>query len=492
MVIITVNGRKINVHESTSMSHARSEAGMSFFGCGGRGRCGKCKVRLISGSAGVTSAERKHLTAAELRAGVRLACMLPAIDGMALEFDEAAPAQIAAAAEIHAVTPGRTGYGLAVDIGTTTLAIYLVNFETGEILETRSALNRQKAFGDDVITRISYTMENPGGTETMRETIIGQLNEMLAEFAAYEISSTVIAGNTIMAHFLLGVSAAGIAAAPFTPAFTEMIVANAEKLSLAVSPSAVITVLPAISGYVGGDVVAGIMCTGLHKSEKLKLLIDLGTNGEIVLGNKDKICCCAVAAGPAFEGGHLSCGTGGVAGAVDSFRIEDGKPVYTTISGVPATGICGSGVIDAVSALVAEGIIDETGFLEESPYYITDNVYITARDVREVQLAKSAVAAGIQCLLEYYGADVTDVDEVYIAGGFGSYMRAESALGIKMLPDAFAGRIRGAGNTSAGGALALLCAGDANTAEEIKAKTEYLELSCHAPFSERFITEMYF
>ena len=397
-------------------------------------------------------------------------------------------------------------YGVAVDIGTTTVVMYLLNLQTGQVLDTVSRLNAQRPYGDSVISRISYCMDEPGGRDRLQAILAGQLNAMLAEImtnnhiARENVYVVSLAANTILTHFLLGIPAEYMASAPFTPAVIAPGPIQVKQLGLPIQENGILLIAPAASAYVGGDILAGIVDCRMERQEKLCLLIDIGTNGEIALGNRDGIYCCATAAGPAFEGGHIQCGMGGVAGAINRFAIENGQPVYETIGGIAPKGICGSGVLDVVNALLQQGIIDETGRMEAEDeinghmaYKIADGVYFTQKDVREVQLAKAAIAAGIKSLLHAAGAEESDVETVWLAGGFGHYMGMESALGIGLLPEAFGGRIISAGNTAGSGAVKILLDAEVREAlSNLSGRMTYIELSESAYFQARFVEEMGF
>ncbi len=463
--------------------------------CGGKGHCGKCKVR-VAPAPPPTPDERRLLTEKERKAGVRLACFLVLQPEMQIEPLDGAmrAAQIAVdtAPAVGVLSPLGDGvYGIAVDIGTTTLVVYLADLQRGEVAATVAALNPQRQFGDDVLTRIQYTIEHAAGREQLQTVLLRTLGEMIASLPARpdEIGAAVLAGNTVMTHFLLNEDAAGIAVAPFQPTFTGLLRTTPAAVPLPLRMDAEIVVAPSVSGYVGGDIVAGILDAGLLDRLEIALFIDIGTNGEMALGNREKLLCCAVAAGPAFEGSHIRCGMGGVAGAIDRFSFADG---FTTIGGAPPAGICGSGLLDIIAALLRRGDIDETGRLE-TDFAVAGDIVLTPRDVREVQLAKAAVRAGIEVLLEEYGIGYDAVDRVYLAGGFGNYLRVESAVRIGMLPPELENRVAGIGNAAGGGCLKVLFdRRNLNELERIRNLMHYIELSGHAGFQDAYIEQMLF
>jgi len=382
----------------------------------------------------------------------------------------------------------------------------LVNCETGEVADTESGLNRQTAFGGDVISRIQYALEHKNGETALRAAIVEQLNGLAAALCARngilmaDIPAIALVGNTVMTHILLGLPTSEIARSPFIPVCNETMRMPAQVLGLRLHPEAVSVVAGGVSAYVGGDVTAGVVSSCLAQSADLSLFIDIGTNGEIALGNKDALVSCSTAAGPAFEGGHIRFGTGGVTGAINTVRIENGKPICTTIGDAPAIGICGSGVLDATAALLDAGILDETGYLETDDevddvavYYLTDKIYYTAKDVREIQLAKAAVRAGIDTLLHALGASEEDVANVYLAGGFGNYMNKNSAVRIGLIPPVLRERIVPLGNAAGSGAIQLLLDTAAQVAlAEVREKMTYFELSANPFFQDAYVEQMMF
>lgn len=411
--------------------------------------------------------------------------------------------------------------GAAVDIGTTTLAAYLLNLESGTELAVASRLNPQKAYGDDVISRTDYTMQQPDGLETLRRLIVDAVGGLTQELCAQagvtpsRVVHMTIAGNPIMLHLFVGVSPAGIAEAPFIPAFTGRQDFRAAQLGLALHPEAMVTTLPCVSGYVGADTVAVALAVGLSDEEQPCLILDIGTNGEIMLGDRKGILACSAAAGPAFEGAHIRYGMGGVAGAIS--RVEmDGALRVRTIADAPAAGICGSAIVDVTAGLLAHGAIDETGRLQPSgPGWLRErfvreeqgwalrlaspdegaqtDVLFCQRDVREVQLAKSAVAAGIETLLRERGIGKDDVRAVYLAGGFGSFIDPANACAIGLLPATLLDRVTGVGNGAGAGArMALLSRAQMERSSVIARRTRYIELSARADFQELFVRNMMF
>ncbi|MCK5156075.1 MAG: DUF4445 domain-containing protein [Spirochaetales bacterium] len=413
-------------------------------------------------------------------------------------------------------------YGCAVDIGTTTIVVHLVNLLDGTILGTWSGLNEQKRYGADVISRIQFCMEQRENTGKLQKTIVNQIDDAIkslfieASIPEEHLQVITIAGNTTMLHFLTGSDTSGIAASPFIPIFTDSLSFSSTELGFSAIPHTKIELLPSIAAYVGADISAGVSVTNLLSKVSPTLFLDIGTNGEMALGDNGRVVCCSTAAGPAFEGANIRYGTGGIAGAIDSVKLENGKILYTTIGNKPPIGICGSGIIDAAALLISSGAADYTGRIEsqenfEAPWIVvfdgapalllasideTNNgtpIVFTQKDLREVQLAKAAVAGGIRTLLKDRNISLDDVAHVYLAGGFGSYINPENAGIIGLLPGNLSEKTETAGNTSGQGALrALLDKNEFDNLQIIQENCFYIELSARADFQQFYIEEMYF
>ncbi len=440
---------------------------------------------------------------------------LAALPGLALSARGGEVDALLVQGELFSVSSrgDRRPLGAGVDIGTTTVLCRLLDLGTGESLGTRSAINAQAAYGADVLSRIAAS-EEPGGLEALRDGIRSQIAAMVASLvadaapsdaatagggaAAEDLVSIAIAGNTTMLHLLAGVPPGAIARAPFTPAFLAARVERAMDLGLVAHPGCAAFLLPGVSAYVGADIVAGMAAIGLHEKPGKSLYLDLGTNGELALGGKEGILCCATAAGPAFEGAGIEKGTGGFAGAIDSVWVEGGTLRFGTIGGLPATGICGSGLIDALAAFLDLGSLDETGRVDEalgSRLYLDEgrDIYLSQADVRAAQLAKAAIAAGIDSLLAAAGCGPEDVERLYLAGGFGSLLDVRGAVRIGLLPAELADRVVVVGNAAgAGAAAACLSRGALEAAGRVAGLCEYIELSGRADFNAAYIERMTF
>lgn len=424
----------------------------------------------------------------------------------------------------------KTLYGAAIDIGTTTIAAYLYDLNNNKLISVESMLNPQRKYGSDVISRIGYSSQCINNRIEMSECIQNAISSLVKKLAlsaglnTYDIYLITLAGNTTMLHLFLGLPAGNLAAAPFIPVTLAEHVFAPEETGLAINPYGRILVLPSVSAYIGADTVAAVLSTGMHEKEEISLLVDIGTNGEIVLGNKEALYACSTAAGPAFEGADISCGTGSIDGAISEVYISnDGsKFEFKTIGGHEPVGLCGSGLIDAIACMLKTGLIDETGRipykdeLPESAAAFSDRlininqqpafvlassktaghgsqIYITQKDIREVQNAKAAIAAGIKILIMNAGYSFNDIDKVFLAGGFGNNLRIESAIVTGLLPEELSGRIHAVGNAAGAGAVyALLSEKEFGTSADIARKIHYLELSANADFVSEYTANMFF
>lgn len=444
--------------------------------CGGKGRCGKCRVRVVSGTLAVTPADRNVFSDSQLREGWRLACQAETAEdtkiavplreqqgfsALALHEDEALGDDLLA----------NHGCGIAVDIGTTTIAAALIDQRDGRSVATATTGSHQRSFGADVISRIDAANKGKGKAlqKAVRRDILGLMEKLFDDHPEAKASchKVAIAANTTMIHLLMGWSCEGLGNWPFTPvslggetySFSEVFGKGGFLTDCQV------TLIPGMSTYVGGDITAGIAACGLMDSDEVTLFIDLGTNGELVLGNRNQRFIASAPAGPALEGGKLTWGTASVSGATCGVRIEGGKAVVRTIDGAVPVGICGTGIIEAMAGLVSEGLVDETGKLEE-PYFTMgftlgstldyERIVLSQKDIREIQMAKSAIRAGIETLIERSGIDRRRIDRVCLAGGFGYRLDPEKAAVIGLLPPDLAAKATAVGNTALQGAAAFL------------------------------------
>lgn len=410
--------------------------------------------------------------------------------------------------------------GLAVDIGTTTVAGYLVNVGTRQVVASRSEANAQAAYGADVISRIAAF----GSGAPLHEAITAQLAgiaERLCDAAGvptHTIAALSVVGNSTMIHLLLDLDPTSMSRSPFTPTLTEAALVPAVELGIPAHPRARLRVLPGVSAYVGADIVADLFSCGMHEAEGISLLVDIGTNGEMVIGGRDSLIACSTAAGPAFEGATIRYGSAGIPGAIDHVRRDGTNLIVHTIGEKAAGSICGTGLMDAVALLLDDGVVDETGRLDPEsipgtlrevyePLLTTvdgepavilagrdrEPIVLTQGDVRQVQLAKGAIAAGVRVLLEEASLSATELRAVYLAGGFGTYVRPESAVRVGLLPGISPQAVVPLGNAAGAGAARALFASDwSGRTRAIVNRCRYVELSGSASFQEHYMEEMLF
>jgi uncharacterized 2Fe-2S/4Fe-4S cluster protein (DUF4445 family) len=406
-------------------------------------------------------------------------------------------------------------FGLAFDLGTTTVVANLLDVTTGTPVAVASALNRQQPFGGDVITRISATMMDPAALDKLRALAHETLDELTREVCAAggvdptEIYEVAVAGNATMVHIALGIDPEPLGVAPFIMAARTFPEVLATELGLTVHPRARAILFPALGAYVGGDIVAGLIASGMDRDRRLRLFIDVGTNCEIVLGNADRLLATAAPAGPAFEGAQIRCGMRAADGAIEVVRIRDGELELGVIGDSEPLGLCGSGLVDAVAALVGAGLIDASGrFVPEERaagiaptladrlgtldgervFALHGDVYLSQRDVRALQFAKAAISTGWSLLLEELAVPVSDVQQVLLAGSFGSYLSPASAIRIGLVPKLPVLRVVSAGNVAGEGAkMALFSLRERASAVALLEEVEYVELSDRSDFNDRFV-----
>ncbi len=605
-ILPTGQRAEVMVEEGATLLEAAARAGAAVEGnCGGKGTCGKCKVRLTEKSAAApTETEKKLLSAEELTDGWVLACQRKVTGDITMEVPgqsdafrrkislsedeeeiEAEPAiralelvlspptvqdqtadlerllqelptglqsshrllrglpqklrrekfsvtAVCSAERLIAVEPGHTAahlYGMAFDIGTTTIMGSLHDLNSGKALAVGAATNPQNVFGADVISRITYASDNSGGLEKLQEKVVEALNKIIDELVGEtgidreRIYEAVAVGNTTMSHLFLGVDPTYLAPAPFVPAYRRPGILEAAEIGLAINPCGQVVVLPNVAGYVGSDTLGVILATGLEKRRDRCAVIDIGTNGELALAAAGRILTCSTAAGPAFEGAQIKHGMRAADGAIEAVRIVGDELILEVIGGTKPRGICGSGLIDAAAALLKAGVIEPSGRLanpettgqklppqlkarlrpgkggysfilaDSSEGYRAREVLLTQPDIRELQLAKGALYAGLQVLLQEAGLQVGDLDQVLLAGAFGNYIRRESAREIGLLPSIPLEKITAVGNAAGRGArMALISQSERARALALPDLVEHVELSARADFQEAFIKALAF
>lgn len=456
--------------------------------CGGHGTCGKCKVEILETN-NDTSGKREVL-ACEYSVSDNIEVYIPQINKAKIQSESYFPDL-----NLQYNTLENSGYGIAVDIGTTTVVVFLEDLQQHQNIDSTSFLNPQQAFGADVISRIQFSME-PEGLQKLQLLLLNELDksiQLLCQRNGVDkmaISKVSLAGNTSMLHILKGVDPSSLASYPFTPVFIDLQIVSSEELGLKSIPNASIHFLPSLSAYVGADIMAGIAASEMPDDEEYSLFLDIGTNGEMALGNKDRILCCATAAGPAFEGAKISCGLGGVDGAIHSFSQEK----YETIGNSHPVGLCGSGLIDVIASLLKNQELDPSGYLESPIFFLKEaNLSLTPQDIREVQLAKGAIAAGIETLIQKAEIQIDQISKVYLAGGFGYAIHPESAAAIGLFSKALIPKIIRAGNTSGLGARLYLHADKfGDRIIQLAASADHFDLSMDMGFNESFVMNMGF
>ncbi|NPV51128.1 MAG: DUF4445 domain-containing protein [Candidatus Methanofastidiosum sp.] len=600
MIKITIS--KLNKKIEIDKKHANlldilSEVGIEIEAiCGGKGKCGKCKVILDNPKSAneITPEEKRILSEDELKKGIRLSCLVKVHDNLSLEIpDSSLQKQLrilcegisnkiiidpCVKTEIIKFPKPRLGgeeslfdiiknenkenilsidyyaikelsnkieygseiklirydneiidicgiekkiYGTAVDIGTTTVVIYLIDLEKGKLIDIESILNPQIKYGEDVISRITYSMKNE--VDIPNKAIIDGINLMIDKLCErnnipnQSIYEMTVVGNTAMHHIFLNINPKSLSASPFTPVISKSINIKPRDTGIKINQSGNIHVLPVISGFVGADTVGVLLATEIYKKNEISLAIDIGTNGELVLGNKDKMVSCSCAAGPALEGGHLKFGMRASTGAIESAYIEDGTfdTFYKTINDGNPRGICGSGIIDIVSEMLRVGLLDRSGRIididderirknssnKQKEFVIewkenteiNKDITITASDIREIQLAKGAIMTGINILLEKSNINIDQIDNLYLAGAFGNYIDIRNAIRIGLIPDMPLEKIKPVGNAAGEGAKISLLSKERRIEENIiNKKIDYIELAAEDNFNQEFVKSLRF
>ena len=498
--------------------------------CGARTACGKCRVRVVAGEAAATSADERLLTSAEIADGWRLGCQLTLDREVTLSIPpqtrSIAPKSFGGDAlftdgvkpnvDMRGVT---APFGVAVDIGSTSLAAALVELRTGQVRGTTSRVNPQVRFGADVISRIHFAQEHADGNAQLHASVIEAIGAMIADLVAQaavraeQVIAIACAGNATMTHAAVGADITPLGQAPYRGVFTHEVQLPARTFGWQAHAEAMATFLPMVSHHIGGDTVAGILSTGMDEAERWQLLIDLGTNTEVVLGSRHGLLATSTAAGPAFEGANIEHGMRAAPGAIDRVRVlANGRLVVGTVANQPARGICGSGLIDAVAELHHAGVVVASGYMRsraeceeagvsprlcerliEAPgsqrrVRFDHDVMLTAQDVRQLQLVKGSIAAGIALVLQHAGVRAEELDAVHIAGTFGSFVRKESVQAIGLVPAIDPERVHFVGNAAGVGArMVLVDARYRERARRIAEQCTFLELAGHADYEDAFI-----
>ncbi len=417
--------------------------------------------------------------------------------------------------EIEPGDTSRRHFGVAVDIGTTTVVAHLINLANGETIDAEATYNSQARFGEDYIARIIYAVQNDALDE-MTKLVLGDVNHLIEALAnrqeinLTEIGCVMCAGNTAMMHFLLGMNPAGIRSEPYVPSANIIPSLRAGEAGLRISARGVLYCLPSVAAYVGSDITAGILAIGLHEAEEIALFVDIGTNGEVVLGNREWLVCCSASAGPAFEGSGVRHGMRAAQGAIEKLTLVAGLDVaYVTIDNAPPCGICGSGLLDCLAEMLRTGVIDRTGRIQmdlpcdrirqghDGPEFviawqqeagIQSDIAITQFDIQNLMRSKAAIYAAISVLIESLGLSINDIHHVLLAGGFGNYLDVDSAITIGMLPDMPRERIKFVGNTAVAGAKMALLSNEAfHAVHKIASEMTYFDLMSNPRYMDEFV-----
>ncbi len=485
--------------------------------CGGEGKCGQCLVEVNSALKALTEkteAENKfihddtHRLACQaiiLKTDEHVYVRVPRRGYYILESGEYK--EIPVEPFVHregervfceSLDMGEyTGglYGIALDIGTTTLVIYLIDLETGEVLSVVSRENPQIKYGNNVISRIEYARR---GRDILERAIRTATKEMITALAdpgkVYEV---VVVGNPVMRDLFFGYSVESLGKSPYEPLSEDAVSIKSKELGINANPEARVYGLPLIGGFVGADALAVVLATEIYKSEKICMAIDIGTNTELILGNKDRLIATSCAAGPAFEGASITCGIGGVSGAINEMRIENGAVMYKTIDDADRrpVGVCGSGLIDVLAELLDKKIINGRGkfYGAEKEFRIAEGISISEKDIDQLNLAKSAVSVGINVLMERYGIVFEEIDRLFLAGAFGNFINIENAIRIGLLPSIERERVIKVGNAAIEGARqALISKTKREDAKAAAKRIEHVKLENEDNFMEKFVGELYF
>lgn len=489
--------------------------------CSGNGTCGKCRVK-INGTADITAADKKIFSDDMLQSGFRLACKVVLEEDMIISLPEGEDEMMIESGgtlnkqSSFSVKKENEGncekeYFIAVDIGTTTIAMALVDYEEGEIQEVYTTLNHQRAFGADVISRIAAA--NKGKLAQLHQLVEHDLFQGVRtliedKIDAKQLKKVVIAGNTTMMHLLMGYSCESLGHHPFHSDYLGQYdgmlydCIEKEKIEVCGLEHVKLMLFPGVSAFVGGDIVAGMQVCHEFYGDKLTFLLDLGTNGEMVFGNKDRLLCTSAAAGPAFEGGNITCGTGSIPGAVSMVKIHNRKAIVKTISDSrPVTGICGTGIVSAIAQLKLSRIMDKEGKLQfpfdKKGFPLQsgaegENIALYQQDIRQFQMAKGAIRTGVEQLIETYGCKFEEVEKVYLAGGFGTRLSVDDAIETGILPREFSGKVEAIGNGALYGCIFYEMQEKKRDLNLIARNMQHISLAMSEGFQDKYLVNMNF
>lgn len=467
------------------------------FPCGGKGLCGKCKVKLISGEISLDEKHKQKLEKLGLSEEWRLACYSRVFTDITIEIYGSDMMNIQFDNSSFKYKPEK-GYGIAVDLGSTTIVLQLIDLSTGTILGTRCSINPQSHYGADIISRISYSMESLHNEKTLmwlvREHIGSEISKLVSDVDKCRIKVVTIAGNTVMHHLFSGIDVSPLAISPFNSPNNNSQLFSSSCLGWDLPSDCQIEFLPNLSHFVGSDIMCGIMACNMLSDDGASLLVDLGTNGEIALVCNNRIFCTSTAAGPAFEGLNISCGMRATSGAVYSLDFVNNNIDIKTINNVPAKGVCGSGLIEIIHFLLESGRIDSTGALtdESDSIEIVDGIRLTIADIREFQLAKSALSTGISMILNKNNVMPKDINNVYVTGGLGNYLNIHKIKKIGLFCEFDDKKIHKIGNASLAGCRELLFKSNRKNISRIIDNCSFCALENYSDFQDIFCENLFF
>lgn len=484
-------GLTICVRPGTPLIDVLHEYGIEF-PCGGKGACGSCRIKLLSGHIPLTEKHESKLKKLGFTGNIRLACMSEPESDITIEIPQF-KSMILADNSLFEFTP-LSGQGIAVDLGTTTLVAQLLDLSSGQVLNVVTDRNPQGKYGADIMSRIEFGLQHDQAyilMKLIRDKILEMIRLLLTR-SSNDIRKIILVGNTAMHHLFCGFDVKPLSFYPFESPNLGIKIFRPAELGWELTQKTEIIFMPSIGSFVGSDILAGIFATRLHLSDSFKVLIDLGTNGEIVAGNRKGIICASTAAGPAFEGARITMGMTASTGAISSITKRGEKFRCHTIGNVNPSGICGSGMIDAMAVFLERELINNFGDIlsGEKQIFLEQEVFINQQDIREIQLAKAAIATGLEILLKHLGVSRDLIDELYIAGAFGNYINLSNALKIGLLniPEE---KISKRGNTALIGAKMFLF-NNYHKIEELLKITRHISLEADPEFQELFVENMLF
>lgn len=486
-------GVQHQVDHNTALRDILTNYGLDF-PCNGKGTCGKCKIRLLAGNIETDNYHRDLLQQRKLSPEWRLACHSRITEDVTIYIDRS-DCVVQTDNTYFNISP-EDGYGIAVDLGSTTLAAQLVNLQNGHIEAEQTALNPQSAFGADIISRISHAISSPEHNRQLTSLARQAIQDLIKDIITGHINDlrkVVIVGNSVMHHLFCGIDVSPFAAYPYISSHNEMHRFTPQELGWDLPANCEITFLPNISHFVGSDILAGIEAIGMNSKERYQALIDLGTNGEIAIGNRHKILCTSTAAGPAFEGVHISQGMRASTGAI--YQIDETGKSIDVIGNVTPTGICGSGLIDAIHLFLKQGKIDYSGTLlgENTDFLpICEGIGLTDKDIREYQLAKAAICTGFEILRRELNISMKDIEYIHITGGLGNYLNIEKAISTGLLEIDRMEQVIKVGNSALLGARMFLFEENQKDMTKILESTQHCPLESHHDFQDIYCEKLFF